>query len=204
MFTGIITDMGRVAAIEQQADKVCNLRIETKLGKDILLVGDSIACSGVCLTIAEVASDASWFRVQASEETRRCTTLADWKEGSVINLEPALRAGAPLGGHIMGGHVDGVAKLTSLQEIEGCLRIWLSCPRDLSRYIAPKCSIGLDGVSLTVNETRDEGDAFTFRVEIIPHTRSATSWGLAREGDSVNVEIDMLARYVERLLEARR
>lgn len=201
MFTGIITDIGKIVRLENREDGVLCARVSCSTPGNDLGVGDSIACSGVCMTIVESGTegDSHWFEVHASEETRRITTLQNWKINDFINLEPALRIGAPLGGHLVSGHVDGMARVVSMEEVEGCLRIWLTCPAELSRYVATKCSIGLDGISLTVNET-DEADLFRFRVEIIPHTRSATSWKSLAEGALVNMEVDMLARYVERLV----
>ena len=204
MFTGIVADIGQVSAIDQQPEGALSLTIACSLPRQRLAAGDSIACSGVCLTIAESGADTSgnWFRVQVSEETRRATTLAAWRPRQRVNLEPAVLAATPLGGHLMAGHVDAASAILSMQEVAGCRRVWLDAPAGLARYIAPKCSIGLDGVSLTVNEIRP-GEVFAYRVEIIPHTLAATCWGEARPGDRLNMEIDMLARYVERLLQHR-
>ena len=201
MFTGIITNIGKIVRLENRADGVLCVRISCSMPEGDIGIGDSIACSGACMTIAEsgVEGDSRWFEVHASEETRRITTLQHWKINDSINLESALRFGAPLGGHLMSGHVDGIAQVISVEEVEGCLRVWLTCSAELSRYIAPKCSIGLDGISLTVNEI-EETDSFRFRVEVIPHTLSATNWKSLAEGTLVNMEIDMLARYVERLV----
>ena len=204
MFTGIVTGIGHVAAVDRRPDGALAMTIACSLPRDQLAVGDSIACSGVCLTIAESGADGSrnWFRVQVSEETRRRTTLGSWRPRQQVNLEPALQAASRLGGHLMAGHVDATSAILSLEEIAGCLRVWLDAPAGLARYIAPKCCIGLDGVSLTVNEIR-AGEPFAYRVEIIPHTLKATGWGSAQAGTRLNMEIDMLARYVERLLEHR-
>lgn len=201
MFTGIITHIGKIILLENREDGVLCVRISCLTPGSSLGVGNSIACSGVCMTIVESGTegDSHWFEVHASEETCRITTLQHWKTSDFINLESALCVGAPLGGHLVSGHVDGIARVISMEDVEGCLRIWLTCPAKLSRYIATKCSISLDGISLTVNEI-DEGDLFRFRVEIIPHTRSATSWKNLAEGALVNMEVDMLARYVERLV----
>ena len=201
MFTGIITNIGKIVRLENREDGVLCVRISCSMPEGDLGIGDSIACSGACMTIAEsgAGGDSRWFEVHASEETRRITTLQHWKIDDSVNLEPALRAGASLGGHLMSGHVDGIAQVISMKEVEGCLRVWLTCPAELSRYVATKCSIGLDGISLTVNEI-DETDSFRFRVEIIPHTLSVTNWKSLAEGALVNMEIDMLARYVERLV----
>lgn len=203
MFTGIVTDLGRIVGLDRLQHGARMIRVTCSLEKDALAVGNSISCSGICLTIAERGLDDSgkaWFQIVASEETRRCTTLDGWLVGDAINLEPALQISSRLGGHIMSGHVDGIGKIASIEEIEGCMRVWSHSPPELARYIAPKCSIGLDGVSLTVNETHAEKDAFSFRTEIVPHTRGATRWACIEEGAAVNIEIDMLARYIENLL----
>ena len=202
MFTGIVTGIGHVAALDRQPDGALAVTIACCLPLERLAVGDSIACSGVCLTIAESGAEGArnWFRVQVSEETRRRTTLETWRPQRRVNLEPALLAASPLGGHLMAGHVDAASAILSLEKVAGCLRVWLDAPAGLARYIAPKCCIGLDGVSLTVNEIRTGAD-FAYRVEIVPHTLAATCWGAAQPGDRLNMEIDMLARYVERLLE---
>lgn len=201
MFNGIITDVGRIVCLGSREDGVLCIRISCSMSERNLRVGDSISCSGVCMTIVESGAegDLRWFNVHASSETCRVTTLQNWKIEDCVNLESALCVGAQLGGHLMFGHVDGIAQIISIEDIMGCLRIWLTCPRELSRYIATKCSISLDGISLTVNEI-DESDSFRFRVEIIPHTRSVTSWKNLVEGAFVNMEVDMLARYVERLV----
>lgn len=201
MFTGIIKSIGKIVHLENREDGVLCVRISCSMPEGDLGIGDSVACSGACMTIVEsgTESDSNWFEVHVSEETRRITTLQNWKINDSINLEPSLRVGASLGGHLMSGHVDGIAQVISMGEVEGCLRIWLISPATLSRYIATKCSIGLDGISLTVNEI-DEVDSFRFRVEIIPHTLSATNWKNLVEGSLVNMEIDMLARYAERLV----
>lgn len=206
MFTGIIIDRGRIVSLDRSQDGTLVIRINCSVGVDDLTVGNSIACSGVCLTVVDRGmedSNSSWFQINASEETQRCTTLGGWLPGDVINLELALHVSSRLDGHIMSGHVDGIGKILSVKEIGGSLRVWLQSPPDLARYIAPKCAIGLDGVSLTVNEIRTSREAFTFRVDIIPHTRRHTRWGFIRENYAVNIEIDMLARYIERQLEHR-
>lgn len=202
MFTGIVTDVGRVVGMER-GGQAWSVTIACALPRERLQVGDSIACSGACLTIAEsgAADGGGWFRVEISEETRRCTSLAAWEEGRRVNLEPALLASSPLGGHFMSGHVDGTSRILSMEEVEGCRRVWLDAPADCADCIAPKGSVGLDGVSLTVNEIRDgEGAAFAFRVELIPHTLAHTCWGEAQVGERLNLEVDLIARYVARLL----
>jgi riboflavin synthase len=192
MFTGIITDVGEVRAIERGGDTT--YRIGTRLDAAALPIGASVACSGVCLTVVEKGAD--WFAVQASAETLSRTTLAGWRVGTRVNLERALRLGDELGGHIVSGHVDGVARILGRRDEGDSVRFAIEAPASLSRAIAPKGSVALDGVSLTVNEV----SGTRFGINIIPHTQRETTFGAAREGDELNLEIDMLARYVARLL----
>jgi riboflavin synthase len=195
MFTGIITGLGTVREIRPLGG-----------GRDMRLViatpwsntadippGASIACSGCCLTAVELGAD--WFAVEVSAETLSKTTLGGWAVGSRVNLERPLKVGDELGGHIVSGHVDGVAEVLAAAPENGSTRWSFRVPRALSRFIAPKGSVAVDGVSLTVNEVGDD----TFGVNIIPHTAAVTSFGLLRPGDRVNIEIDTLARYVARL-----
>jgi riboflavin synthase len=193
MFTGIITDIGEVAAIEQRGDT----RFAIATGYDVatIAIGASIACSGCCLTVTELGPNS--FTVEASAETLSKTTLGDWKKGTRINLERALRMGDELGGHIVSGHVDGVGDIVAVMQEGDSKRFRFSVPIDLARFIASKGSVTLDGTSFTVNEV----EGHEFGVNIIPHTQAVTTWGHARMGDRVNVEIDMLARYVARLAE---
>ena len=193
MFTGIVTDLGRVRDIRTEGDT----RIEIASAYDMAAVpsGASIACSGVCLTVIERA--AGWFAVQASAETLSCTTLGSWLSGTPVNLERALKLGDELGGHLVSGHVDGVGTIVSITPEGDSRRFLFEAPPALARFIAPKGSIAIDGISLTVNEV--EGGRFG--VNIIPHTWAVTSIGAAQPGDRVNLEIDMLARYVARLME---
>ena len=193
MFTGIITDVGRIARIERRGD----LRARIACGYDMggVDMGASIACDGVCLTV--VAKGADWFEVDASAETLSKTTLGDWAEGRRLNLERALRVGDELGGHIVSGHVDGVAELVAMAPEGDSLRLTFRAPQALARFIAPKGSVALNGTSLTVNEVA----GCEFGVNLIPHTREVTTWGDAAPGDRVNLEIDTLARYVARLAE---
>ncbi|MGE0418338.1 MAG: riboflavin synthase [Acetobacteraceae bacterium] len=200
MFTGIITALGTVRAIEPIGDgKDMRLVITAPWPdtKDIAL-GASIACSGCCLTAVELGQD--WFAVDASAETLSRTTMGRWTVGSHVNLERSLKVGDELGGHIVSGHVDGVGQAVSATPENGSTRWVFRVPPDLSRFIAEKGSIAIDGVSLTVNAV--QGD--TFGVNIIPHTASVTGFGTLKPGDAVNLEIDMLARYVARLAEAQR
>lgn len=198
MFTGIVTDIGEIRSVERSGDT--RLEIACDYDTASIDIGASIACSGACLTVVETGRDAAgrgWFAVEASRETLDCTTLGTWKEGTKINLERALKVGDELGGHIVSGHVDGVGEVVARESEGDSERFVFRLPSDLARFVAEKGSITLDGTSLTVN--RVDGD--TFGVNIIPHTQEVTTWGAARPGQKVNVEIDMLARYVARLVE---
>ena len=200
MFTGITTDIGIVRSAEQRGD----LRLEIACGYDMASIelGASIACSGVCLTVVDKGDD--WFAVDVSGETRSRTADGLWSEGSRLNLERSLRVGDELGGHIVSGHVDGVAEVVSADAEGGSIRLGLSAPAGLEHYLAPKGSITLDGVSLTVNEVRAaEGGATHFTVNIIPHTAEKTTFAKIAAGRQLNVEIDVIARYLERMLAAR-
>jgi riboflavin synthase len=193
MFTGIITDIGRVTRLDRQGD--LRATIATQYDMATVDIGASIACNGVCLTVVEKA--AGWFSVDASAETLSKTTLGGWTEGVRVNLERALRLGDELGGHIVSGHVDGLAEITSMRDEGGSTRFTFRISPALARFIAPKGSVALDGTSLTVNEV----DGTSFGVNIIPHTKAHTTWGSLQVGDRVNLEIDTLARYVARLAE---
>ena len=196
MFTGIVQDMGRIVALEPRAGDV-RLRVAVeRLPLDAVRSGDSIAVSGVCLTVVE--HDAGGFAADVSNETLSLTTLGDLAPGSSVNLEPALRAGDPLGGHLVSGHVDGVGRVVSLAQDARSWRIRFETPPDLARYVARKGSIAIDGVSLTVNEVEGR----EFGINIIPHTWQVTIIGGYAPGRRVNLEIDPIARYVERLLAA--
>lgn len=192
MFTGIITDIGRVRAVALAGDT--RIEIETGLDLDDLAIGASIACSGVCLSVIEKGT--GWFAVQASGETLGCTTVGAWCPGTPVNLERAMRLGDELGGHLVAGHVDGVAEILDSEPEGDSLRIRFAVPEDLIPYLAPKGSITLDGVSLTVNKV----EGAVFDVNIIPQTRQETTFGAAGKGARVNVEVDLLARYLARLL----
>lgn len=195
MFTGIITDVGRVASVSGSGDT--RFEIETVYEPDSIDLGASIACSGVCLTVIEKGTrdDKHWFAVEASKETLDVTTAGDWQTGHSLNLERALKLGDELGGHIVSGHVDALAEIVNIRPEGDSQRFTFRAPKDIMRFVAPKGSITLDGTSLTVNEVG--GD--TFGVNLISHTQSVTSWGASRAGDRVNLEIDVLARYVARL-----
>jgi riboflavin synthase len=192
MFTGIITDVGRVRAVRPGGDTA--FTITTAYDTADIAIGASIACAGVCLTVTERGE--GWFAVRASAETLSRSTLGQWREGTAINLERALKVGDELGGHILSGHVDAVAEILSRRPEGDSIRFVLAVPPPFDKAIAPKGSLALDGVSLTVNEVEGR----RFGVNIIPHTQANTTFGAAQEGDRVNLEIDVLARYVARLL----
>lgn len=196
MFTGIVTDIGSVAAVTER-DQGRRLRIGTAYDPETIDIGASIACSGVCLTVVakpDTGSNARWFEVEAWEEALRLTTISGWRPGTRINLERAMKAGDEFGGHMVSGHVDGKAAIIAREPEGEAVRFRLEAPSDLSRYVAPKGSVTLDGTSLTVNGV--EGDVFD--VLLIRHTLEVTTWGDRAVGDTVNLEIDQIARYVER------
>ncbi len=200
MFTGIVTDIGRVRGLERQGD--LRARIGTGYAPESIDIGASIACEGVCLTVVDRGSDAEggWFDVQISAETLARTNIGagrGWTVGHRVNLERALKVGDELGGHIVSGHVDGVAEVISVRDEGGSTRVLFRAPEALAGFIAPKGSVALNGTSLTVNEV----EGAEFGVNLIPHTKEATTWGVVQEGDFVNLEIDTLARYVARLRE---
>jgi riboflavin synthase len=192
MFTGIITDLGSVRAMANGA--MTRLEIATAYDADSIPLGASICCNGICLSVVE--RGAGWFAVEASAETLAVTTLGAWRVGTPVNLERALRAGDELGGHIVSGHVDGVGRILDRRQDGGSVRYVIEAPAALARFIAPKGSIAVDGISLTVNEV----DGAEFGVNIIPITQRETNLGGAKAGDSVNLEIDPVARYVARLM----
>lgn len=199
MFTGIVTDIGEVLAVRPRADNLHRLKIACRYERASIADGASIACSGVCLTVVGAGEEdgRTWFAVDAGEETLRVTAAGTWKHGTRLNLERALKAGDELGGHIVSGHVDGLAEIVSREDLTDMARFVLRAPAPLARFIAQKGSVALDGVSLTVNAVA--GD--TFSVLIIPHTLAATTIGAWRTGDAVNLEVDQMARYAARLME---
>jgi riboflavin synthase len=200
MFTGIVTDVGTVRSAEKRGD--LRLAIGTSYDLDTVDLGASISCSGVCLTVVDKGQD--WFAVDLSGETISKTAADHWLEGAKLNLERALRLGDELGGHIVTGHVDAVAQIVGTCPEGDSTRIGISVPPELAPMIAPKGSITLDGVSLTVNEVREAEDGSThFAVNIIPHTAQHTTLGNLRQGQQLNVEVDVLARYIDRMLAAR-
>lgn len=199
MFTGIITDIGRLAAITE-LDQGVKLRIDTAWDPKSIDIGASIACSGVCLTVTGLpaAGDNSrWFEVEAWEEALRLTTIGQWREGTRINLERSLKVGDELGGHMVSGHVDGLADLVTVADEGEARRFTLRAPEALARFIAPKGSVALDGTSLTVNGV----EGAKFDVLLIRHSLEVTTWAERQAGDRVNLEVDPMARYAARLIE---
>jgi riboflavin synthase len=196
MFTGIITDIGEVVTREDG-----RFHIRTHFAAGSLEVGASMACDGCCLTLTTIRpeGEGSVFSVDASNETRARTTLGDWTQGRAVNLERPLRSGDELGGHVVTGHVDGLARIIDIRQDGESRRFALEVPDHLAPYIAPKGSIALDGVSLTVNEVSDN----RFGVNVIPHTLTVTTWGAKTPGQPVNLEVDLFARYIARLMEFR-
>jgi riboflavin synthase len=201
MFTGIVTDLGTVASVTAPRPEAPDRRMRIATAYDMATVADgaSIACNGACLTV--VAKGPGWFEADVSAETLAKTTLAAWRTGTRVNLERALRMGDELGGHLVSGHVDGVGRVEATRRDGDSTRFVFAVPGAQGRQLAPKGSVALDGVSLTVNEVEDRPDgSVVFGVNIIPHTRTVTTFGGLSVGDRVNVEIDLLARYVARLL----
>jgi riboflavin synthase len=200
MFTGIISDVGDIIDVEEQAEGLRRVNIACNYDPDTIDIGASIACSGICLTaVARGRSgNRSWFAVDAAAETLRMTTAGEWRRGARLNLERSLRLGDELGGHLVSGHVDGVAGLVSRDDFVDSAGLSLRVPPALARFIAPKGSVALDGVSLTVNAV--EGD--TFSVLIIPHTLKVTTLGALAIGARINLEVDQMARYAARLLDS--
>ena len=196
MFTGIITDQGKLLSLEQRGD--LRARVGTSYDVKGIDIGASIACDGVCLTVIALGRDPqNWFDVEISAETLGATNVADWTEGRVINLERALKVGDELGGHIVSGHIDGVAEIVGMADEGDSTRVTFQAPDALAKFIAPKGSVALNGTSLTVNAV----DGRNFGVNFIPHTKSETTWGSAAINDKINLEVDTMARYVARLRE---
>src|SRR3954468_22909514 len=201
MFTGITTDVGEVVAVEPKAEGLRRLKVACTYPRAGIAIGASIAHSGVCLTVVETGEQGgrTIFAVDAAAETLRMTTAGAWATGARLNLERAMKVGDELGGHIVAGHVDGVAELIARENLPDMARLTLRAPRDLMRFVATKGSVALDGVSLTVNEVTSD----TFSVLIIPHTLKVTTLGPLAVGEEVNLEVDTMARYAARLMEAR-
>src|SRR5580704_9695050 len=202
MFTGIISDLGEIIDVEEQAEGLRRVSIACGYDPESIDIGASIACSGICLTVVARGrtGNRSSFAVDTAAETLRMTTAAHWRHGTRLNLERALRLGDELGGHMVSGHVDGIAELVARDDFLDSAELTIRVPPELARFIAPKGSVALDGISLTVNTV--EGD--TFSVLIIPHTLKVTTLGAARPGTRLNIEVDQMARYAARLLEATR
>ena len=191
MFTGIITDIGTIRAVEQRGDM--RARLETRYDMASVDMGASIACDGCCLTVVDKGE--GWFDVDVSAESVSKTNLSRWNTGARVNLERSLRVGDELGGHIVSGHVDGIAQIVAIRDEGDSTRVTFELPQELAKFVAPKGSIALNGTSLTVNEV----EGTRFGINFIPHTKAVTTWGNAEIGEKVNLEIDTLARYVARL-----
>jgi riboflavin synthase len=195
MFTGIITDIGTIRSVEKRGD----LRLVIGCGYDMdgVAIGASIACSGACLTVVEKGND--WFAVDISAESVARTAPDLWKEGGRLNLERALKVGDELGGHIVTGHVDAVGRVADLREEGGSIRLTIAAGPEIARHIASKGSVALDGISLTVNEVADTAEGVRFGINIIPHTAEVTTFATLAIGRPINIEIDVLARYLDRM-----
>ena len=200
MFTGIVTDIGEVVAVEERAQGLRRLTIACAYDRASIAIGASIACSGICLTVVAIGGGGrTTFAVDAAAETLRLTTAGGWRNGTRLNLERSLKLGDELGGHLVSGHVDGLGEVIAREDLTDMARFTLRVPAPLARFIAVKGSVTLDGVSLTVNEV--VGD--TFSVLIIPHTLSVTTFGAIKSADALNLEVDVMARYAARLIETR-
>ena len=199
MFTGIVTDVGQVLAHEERGD--LRLRIGCGYDMETVALGASISCSGVCLTVVDKGAD--WFAVDVSAETRARTAPGLWEEGARLNLERALKIGDELGGHIVTGHVDGIGAVVSAEQVGDSLAITIAAGAEIAPYIATKGSVCIDGVSLTVNSVEPLADGVRFGLNIIPHTAQHSTLGALRAGREVNIEIDLIARYLERMLASR-
>lgn len=200
MFTGLVSDVGEVLAVTPRGT-LRRMRIATAYPVAEIAEGASIACGGPCLTVVAKGGDAGrdWFEVDVAAETLARTTAGTWQPGTRLNLERSLKIGDELGGHLVTGHVDGVAKILSTESFDGMKRFWIEVPADLARFIAEKGSVALDGTSLTVNEVKGN----RFSILLIPHTLKVTSWDERKEGDGLNLEVDLMARYAARLSETK-
>jgi riboflavin synthase len=198
MFTGIVTDVGEVQAVRARAEGLHRIKIACSYPRASIVDGASIACNGVCMTVVGAGEEErTWFAVDAAAETLAVTTVGTWKTGTKINLERALKIGDELGGHIVAAHADGVAEVVERQDLPDMARFTLRVPTALARFIAPKGSVALDGVSLTINDVADD----RFSVLIIPHTLAVTTLGSWQAGSRINIEVDLMARYAARLLQ---
>jgi riboflavin synthase len=198
MFTGLVTDVGEAVGVERRAEGLCRLTIGCSYERDTIALGASIACAGICLTVVETGQQGNrtTFSVDAAAETLATTTASRWTVGTRLNLERALKVGDELGGHLVTGHVDGLAEILGREDLTDMSRLALRAPSPLARFIAPKGSVTLDGVSLTVNAVERD----TFSVLIIPHTLQVTTFGKTKKGDTLNLEVDLMARYAARLM----
>lgn len=201
MFTGIVTDVGEVLGVEERAEGLRRLTIACAYDPASIAMGASICCAGVCMTAVATGktNGRGTFSVDAAAETLRLTTVGRWQKGTRVNLERSLKMGDELGGHLVSGHVDGLAELVAREDLTDMAKLTLRVPKPLARFIAQKGSVALDGVSLTVNDVTDD----TFSVLIIPHTLSVTTLGALKASDRINLEIDVMARYAARLMERR-
>jgi riboflavin synthase len=201
MFTGIVTEIGEVAAVRQRGEELLRLKILCGFDRATIVEGVSIACSGICLTVVGAGEEEgrTWFAVDAAAETLRVTNAGTWRHGTRVNLERALKMGDELGGHLVAGHIDGLAEVIAREDLTDMARLALRAPPGVVRFIAAKGSVALDGVSLTVNEV----DSDMFSVLIIPHTLQVTTLGTVRTGDKINLEVDLMARYAARLLDTQ-
>ena len=201
MFTGIVTDVGEVLSVEERAQGLRRLDIACAYDPASIAIGASIACAGVCMTAVATGTSGprGTFSVDAAAETLALTKVGGWRKGTRVNLERSLKMGDELGGHLVSGHVDGLAELIAREDVTGMARLGLRVPKPLARFIAQKGSVALDGVSLTVNDVRDD----EFSVLIIPHTLAVTTLGALKRGDRLNLEVDVMARYAARLMETR-
>lgn len=199
MFTGLVSDIGEVMEVSRRGD-LARIRISCAYDAGSVAIGASIACSGPCLTVVAVAAEGArtWFEVEAAAETLARTTVATWRPGLRINLERSLRIGDELGGHLVSGHVDGLAHIVERREVDGAARFDMRAPRELARFIAEKGSVALDGTSLTVNSVEED----RFSVLLIPHSLAVTTWRDRQAGDDLNLEVDLMARYAARLAQA--
>jgi riboflavin synthase len=201
MFTGIVTDLGEVRSVKQRANNLHRISIFCRYPRAELIEGASVACSGTCMTVVDIGEEGgrTFFAVDAADETLRVTTVGRWREGTRVNLERPLKIGDELGGHLVAGHVDGLASVVAREDMTDMARFVLRAPPELARFIAPKGSIALDGVSLTVNAVEDD----SFSVLVIPHSLQVTTLGALSKGEDANLEIDTMARYAARLMEYR-